>query len=110
MGHADAWFMCRVGYLESARAVGLAGSPSAVRAVQKEWPAFSVIEVNQELVERATELALAHELRSLDALHLASALILPREDLIVAVWDRRLHAAARAEGLGLFPETLQERA
>jgi predicted nucleic acid-binding protein len=110
MGHADGWFMCRVGYLETARAVGLAGSPSAVRAVQKEWAALSVIEVDQDLVEHATELALAHELRSLDALHLASALVLPREDLIVAVWDRRLHAAARAEGLGLFPETLEERA
>jgi uncharacterized protein len=109
MSHADGWFMCRVGYLETARAVGLVGSPSAVRAVQREWAAFSVIEVDQDLVERATELALAHDLRSLDALHLASALVLPPEELIVAVWDRRLHAAARAEGLGLFPETLEER-
>ena len=108
MGHADGWFMCRVGYLETARAVGLAAGPSAVRAVRKEWGAFSVIEVDQDLVERATELALAHQLRSLDALHLASALVLPREDLILAVWDRRLHAAARAERLGLFPETLEE--
>jgi uncharacterized protein len=108
MGHADGWFMCRVGYLETARALGLAGSPSAVRAVQKEWAAFGVIEVGPDLVERATELALAHELRSLDALHLASALVLPREDLLLAVWDRRLHAAAGAEGLGLFPETLEE--
>jgi uncharacterized protein len=107
MGCADGWFMCRVGYLETARAVGLAGSRSAVRAAQKEWAALGVIEVDQNLVERATELALAHELRSLDALHLAAALILPREDLIVAVWDRRLRAAARAEGLGLFPETLE---
>jgi predicted nucleic acid-binding protein len=52
---------------------------------------------------------LAHDLRSLDALHLASALVLPREDLTVAVWDRRLHAAARADGLELFPEILEER-
>ena len=110
MGHADGWFICRVGYLETTRAVGLAGSPSAVRAVQREWAAFGVIEVDQDLVEQAAELALAHELRSLDALHLASALVLPREDLIVAVWDRRLHAAARAEGLALFPEPLEERA
>ena len=108
MGHADGWFICRVGYVETARAVGLAGSLSAVRAVQREWAAFGVIEVDQDLVERATELALAHELRSLDALHLASALVLPREDLTMAVWDRRLHAAARAEGLGLFPEVLEE--
>ena len=109
MGHADGWFMSRVGYVETIRAVGLAGSSAAVRAVQKEWAAFNVIEVDQDLVKRATELALAHELRSLDALHLASALVLPREDLTVAVWDRRLHAAARAEGLGLFPEILEER-
>lgn len=108
MGHADGWFICRVGYVETARAVGLAGSLSAVRAVQREWAAFGVIEVDQDLVERATELALAHELRSLDALHLASALVLPREDLTMAVWDRCLHAAARAEGLGLFPEVLEE--
>lgn len=78
--------------------------------MQREWAAFSVIEVDQDLVERATELALAHELRSLDALHLASALVLPGEDLVVAVWDRRLHAAARSEGLGLFPDVLEERA
>ena len=76
--------------------------------MQKEWAAFNVIEVDQDLVEHAIELALAHDLRSLDALHLASALVLPREDLTVAVWDRRLHAAARAEGLGLFPEILEE--
>jgi predicted nucleic acid-binding protein len=109
MGHADGWFICRVGYVETARAVGLAGSPSAVRAVQREWAAFGVIEVDQDLVEGAAELALAHELRSLAALHLASALVLPREDLIMAVWDRRLRAAGRAEGLGLFPEVLEER-
>jgi predicted nucleic acid-binding protein len=107
MARADGWFMCRVGFLETARAVSLAGSPSAVHAVQAEWPAFGVIEVDQGLVERAIELSLTHDLRSLDALHLAAALVLPREDLTVAVWDRRLHAATRAEGLGLFPETLE---
>ena len=52
MGHADGWFICRVGYLETTRAVGLAGSPSAVRAVQREWAAFGVIEVDQDLVEQ----------------------------------------------------------
>jgi hypothetical protein len=71
MARADGWFMCRVGFLETARAVSVAGSPSAVRAVHGEWPAFGVIEVDQDLVERAIELALAHDLRSLDALHLA---------------------------------------
>ena len=66
-----------------------------------------MIEVDQDLVESAIGFALAHELRSLDALHLAAALILPGEGLTVAVWDRRLHAAARAEGLRVFPEALE---
>jgi hypothetical protein len=110
MGRADGWFMCRVGYLETARAVGLAGSPSAVRAVQKEWAALGVIEVDQDLVERATELALVHELRSLDALHLASALVLPREDLIVAVWDRRFALLREPRDSDSSPRPLNERA
>jgi predicted nucleic acid-binding protein len=46
-------------------------------------------------------------LRSLDALHLAAALLLPRDDLLLATWDRRLHAAARAEGLELVPDELE---
>jgi predicted nucleic acid-binding protein len=106
MGRAEGWFICRVGFLEAGRAIGLAGSRSAVRALRAEWPAFGVIEIDQNLVEKAMELAFAHELRSLDAVHLAAALVLPREDLTMAVWDRRLHPAARAEGVGVFPETL----
>ena len=98
----------RVGHLETVRAVGQVGSASAVGTVHKEWAAFNVIEVDQDLVEHAIELALAHDLRSLDPLHLASALVLPREDLTVAAWDRRLHAAGRAEGLGLSPAILEE--
>jgi uncharacterized protein len=98
--------MCRVGFLETARAVGLAAGRAALRALRSEWPAFGVIEVDQQLVERAAELALRHELRSLDALHLASALVLPQDDLTVAVWDARLHRAARAEGLELVPNRL----
>ena len=51
-------------------------------------------------------LAVERELRSLDALHLAAALLLPRNDLVLATWDRRLHAAARAEGLAVLPAVL----
>ena len=34
-----------------------------------------------------------------DAVHLASALEVGAADLVVAVWDRRLHRGAVAEGL-----------
>jgi predicted nucleic acid-binding protein len=106
MAGADGWFMCRIGFLETARAVELAASPAAVGSLRAEWPAFGVIEIDQQLLEDATDLVFRHELRTLDALHLAAALVLPREDLTLAVWDRRLHTAAGAEGLTVVPETV----
>jgi predicted nucleic acid-binding protein len=78
-----------------------------VTAVREEWPAFGAIEVDQDLVEQGAALAQSRDLRSLDALHLAAALVLPQSDLIIATWDRRLHAAARAEGLALLPAELE---
>jgi uncharacterized protein len=106
MDQAEGWFICRIGFVETVRAVGLSAGQAATRAVREEWPAFGMIEVDQRLVEGAAELAIAHELRSLDALHLAAALVLPQDDLLLATWDRRLHAAAGAEGLTLIPEKL----
>ncbi len=104
MDRAGVWFMCRIGFVETVRAVGLSGADTST--VREEWPAFGVIEVDQRLAEQAAKLAIDRELRSLDALHLAAALVLPRDDLFLATWDRRLHTAAGAEGLGLIPETL----
>ncbi len=106
MDGADGWFMCRVGFVETVRAVGLSAGHAAARTVHEEWPAFGTIEVDQRLVEDAAKLATKRELRSPDALHLAAALMLPRDDLLLATWDRRLHAAAGVEGLALIPERL----
>jgi len=58
-----------------------------------------VVEVDQELVEHAAQLAVEEDLRSLDALHLAAALLLPTEELVPVTWDRRPHAAAQARQL-----------
>jgi predicted nucleic acid-binding protein len=106
MDRADGWFMCRVGFVETVRAIGLSAGKAAAKTVREEWPVFSVIEVDQRLAEEAAELAIDRELRSLDALHLAAALMLPKDDLCFATWDRRLHTAASAEGLQLIPEAL----
>ncbi len=106
MAQADGWFMCRAGYVETVRAVGLAAGKKAARTVREEWPAIGVIEIDQRLVEHAAELTIDLDLRSLDALHLAAALVLPRDDLVIATWDRKLHAAARTTGLRLIPETV----
>lgn len=68
---------------------------------------LDVVEVGASLAEEAAELAIGHELRSLDALHLAAALTLPQEDLVLATWDRRLRGSARAKGLQLIPDALE---
>lgn len=108
MREADGWFMCRVGYVETLRAVGLAAGRNSTGAVRDEWSSFAVIEVDHRLAELAAELSVAHELRSLDALHLAAAAVLPPADLVMATWDRRLHTAAASIGLGVVPQALPD--
>jgi predicted nucleic acid-binding protein len=77
-----------------------------VRRFASEWSAFGVVELDQSLVERAATLTVRRRLRSLDAMHLASALLLPTDQLVVATWDQRLHAAAVAEALSVVPVAL----
>ncbi len=106
--HADdRWFACRIAFVETVRAVGLAAGLAATQPVREEWPSFGVVEVDQDLVEQAAQLALDDGLRSLEALHLAAALLLGSDGLVLATWDRRLHAAAtQSHQLSTLPERL----
>jgi predicted nucleic acid-binding protein len=106
MAAEDSWWICRIGYVETARAVGLVAGARAAQAFKREWPSFGVVEVDAALAEHAADLALSVELRSLDALHLAAALLLPSEQLTVATWDTRLHRAAAEQGLQVLPRSL----
>lgn len=106
MADEDAWWICRIGFVETARAVGLAAGARAVKTFKGEWGFFGVVEVDAALAEHAAALSLSAELRSLDALYLAAALALPSRNLTLATWDTRLHGAARDEGLRTLPETL----
>ena len=106
MGAAEGWAICRVGYVEAARAVGLAAGKAATKRFGADWPSFEVVEVDASLAEHAAELALAEELRSLDALHLAAALLISSDQLTFATWDVRLHRAAQRRGLAVFPAGL----
>jgi predicted nucleic acid-binding protein len=109
MGAAEGWAICRVGYVETARAVYLAAGKPAVRRFEADWPSFEIIEVDASLAEHAAGLASTEELRSLDALHLAAALLIDSGELAVATWDVRLHRAAQNQDLGVFPAELPER-
>lgn len=106
MGEADGWAICRVGYVETARAVGLAAGKRAVDKFLADWPSFEVVEVDGSLAEHAAELAVAEDLRTLDALHLAASLLLASQDLTLATWDMRLYRAAQRQGLAVFPAAL----
>jgi len=106
MADADGWLMCRVGFVETVRAVALAAGARAAAVVRREWPSFAVVEVDHALAERAAELALTDGLRSLDALHLAAALLLAPGTVTLATWDERLHRAARRHRLPVLPERI----
>ncbi len=108
MSGARRWATARVGYVETLRALFVAGgarSRSAGR-FRADWGRFDVVELDGGIAEQAAVLSASEDLRSLDAIHLASALALPVEDLTLACWDRRLHAAARNASLRVLPERL----
>ena len=101
MTNANAWFVCRLAFVEVVRAVTMSVGHRAT--VRDEWSKFDVVDLDQSLAERAADLAIDHRLRSLDAIHLAAALTLRPDDLVFASWDDRLAEAAAAEGLALLP-------
>jgi uncharacterized protein len=82
------------------------GLQAALETWEEFWAATRPVELRQDVERLAGELAQRHSLRGADAVHLASALTVPKPELIVAVWDKRLHAGAQAEGLATAPAKL----
>lgn len=106
MDAADDWSACRVGYVETVRAVAAGGKSDDVERFERDWINFDVVEVDRGLTERAAAIARTTRLRALDSLHLAAALGLRDDAPVFATWDRRLHRAAREHGLRTLPVTL----
>jgi uncharacterized protein len=82
------------------------GLEAALQIWEEFWSATRPVKLRTEVERHAGELAQLHSLRGADAVHLASALTVPKLDLVVAVWDKRLHAGARAEGLSTAPAAI----
>jgi uncharacterized protein len=57
-----------------------------------------VIAIDEPLARQAGDLAAQHALRGYDAVHLACALHLQGDDVLLATWDNALNSAARATG------------
>ncbi len=73
------------------------GAPSSSSA----WPrhaSATLVRTDEPLLDRAGDLEPA-EMRSLDAIHLAAALVLGPDLGVVLCYDGRLRAAAEAQGI-----------
>jgi uncharacterized protein len=79
---------------------------AAEQAWDSYWAATRPVELTAAVEQHAGQLARSHALRGADAVHLASALAISDPDLVVAVWDRRLHTGAQAAGLRVAPAQL----
>jgi hypothetical protein len=79
---------------------------AAERAWEEFWAATRPVELTPAVEQQAGQLAKSHALRGADAVHLASVLAISDLDLVVAVWDRRLHAGALAAGVQVAPANL----
>jgi predicted nucleic acid-binding protein len=118
----DAALASRLAYPEVRAALAAAardhdldnGKLTEVEAAWEEyWHAVRAVELTPaiahhagDLAHHAGDLAREHGLRGADAVHLASALAIGDPDLVVAVWDRRLHSGARATGTRVAPAAL----
>lgn len=111
----DAAFSSRLAYAEVRAALSAARrskslSPRQAKQAEADWEEFWAstrpVELTRAVEREAGELASSHALRGADAVHLASALTLSPEHVVVAVWDKRLHTGARSIGLRVAPAAL----
>jgi predicted nucleic acid-binding protein len=114
----DAALASRLAYPEVCAALAAAGRNHdlshddldlAEQAWEQYWASVRPVELSATVERRAGQLARTHALRGDDAVHLASALALADPDLVIAAWDRRLHAGAANAGLQVAPAELPTR-
>jgi hypothetical protein len=72
------------------------------RALRADWERLAVVPVDADCLERAAELARAHPLRIVDAIHLAAADRLPRP-VTYATFDDHHIPVALALGFDVVP-------
>ena len=88
------------------------GDLSAVqhRSLSDAWEVIrseiGFVQSNGDVVDLAVDLTHRHPLSGAAAVHLASALALGIDDVVLVTWDARLHTAALAEGLAVAPGSL----
>ena len=94
----------RAAVAEAFRTGALPRARAALEEWDRLWPGLYVVEPVAAVLDEAASLVVRHPLAAGAAVHLASALALRADDLLVACWDEPLAEAARAEGLRVVPE------
>ena len=94
------WVVCEVARTEAEIALCRLGfdpgeSVDPWQRLREDWERCHVVPVDPACLARAAEVGCRHQLRTLDALHLAAADRLPRP-LVVLSFDRRQADAARS--------------
>lgn len=112
---ADAVVASRLVLVEARAALAAAHRANRLRRAQlarceqylsELWAAVRPVELTESVTLAAGDLARRYGLRGADAVHLASALVVGVGEVLVAVWDRRLHSAVRRAGLTVAPASL----
>lgn len=73
----------------------------ALRRLLAEWEAVEAVDVDESIAGAAGSLAVRHRLPGMDAIHLASAMLVAEARPVVVTWDVELRRAASAEGLAV---------
>ncbi len=77
----------------------LAGGPAAVSHARRQLARLYLVVIDRDVLDRAATIAPASLLRSLDAIHLATAELLSAELRAILTYDARMAGAAAALGL-----------
>lgn len=108
----DAAVVSRLVYPEVRAAIAAAGRDrrldfegprQAEAAWETYWAATRAVEFTDGIAVHAGRLAVEHALGGADAVHLASALAIGTDDVVLVTWDQRLRSGARAAGVALAP-------
>ncbi|HTX81195.1 MAG TPA: type II toxin-antitoxin system VapC family toxin [Streptosporangiaceae bacterium] len=85
---------------ETIRALRRSGNTGQIPAARRLLRGVSMVRADEPLLDRAADLE-PDELRTLDAIHLASALEIGQDLGVMIAYDIRLKAAAQAYGLAV---------
>jgi uncharacterized protein len=83
------------------RRITTKGFSAAKVTVDRLLGEVDFVQPRSAIIMHAADLAERHGLKTIDAVHLASALSFRDPEVVVATWDEELRAAAPGEGLTL---------